>query len=404
MLHAGEPALGQIRKLAIAISLLGAFACPQGVRGEGDASVMSWRVGGPPARTTPASRTPQTYRARRRYDAPRGKSDDASLGLHLPDFVIAAPAQPESTKLRIAVIGDSLAEALGIGMEADPASQNDFSLVKKTVSASGLVRSDFHDWAAHVAIMAREQVNLAAFVLMLGLNDRQVLRSGTETLEPLSDAWKEAYRKRIDGVIAASQTAKVPLIWVGLPVVRAPKLSVDLAAINTLIRERVTAAGETFVETYENFADESGSFSATGPDIIGDNVRLRGPDGIHFTPAGQRKLAFFIDKPLRKRVGDRISRPEAPVLAALPADPRETPQRAPAEVTIPLPGPAPIALPKARPEIGEIRPLGETSPAATLLIRSNQPPQDPATRNLFDRGLSPDARSGRADDFRWKER
>jgi len=39
-----------------------------------------------------------------------------------------------------------------------------------------------------------------------------------------------------------------------------------------------------------------------------------------------------------------------------------------------------------------------------LLIRSNQPPQDPATRNLFDRGLSPDARSGRADDFRWKER
>jgi len=164
--------------------------------------------------------------------------------------------------------------------------------VKKTVSASGLVRSDFHDWAAHVAIMAREQVNLAAFVLMLGLNDRQVLRSGTETLEPLSDGWKEAYRKRIDGVIAASQTAKVPLIWVGLPVVRAPKLSVDLAAINTLIRERVTAAGETFVETYENFADESGSFSATGPDIIGDNVRLRGPDGIHFTPAGQRKLAF----------------------------------------------------------------------------------------------------------------
>lgn len=396
--------MGHNRKLIVAAVLLGAFALPQGARGEGDASVMSWRVGGPPVRSAPASRAPQTYRARRRYDAPRIKSDDAALGLHLPDFAIAAPAQPDSSKLRVAVIGDSLAEALGTGMEADPASQNDFVIVKKTVSASGLVRSDFHDWAAHIATMAREQGNLAAFVVMLGLNDRQVLRTGTEALEPLGDAWKEVYRKRIDAVIAASQTAKVPLIWVGLPVVRTPRLSADLAVINTLVRERVTAAGETFVEIYENFADESGSFSATGPDIIGDTVRLRGPDGIHFTPAGQRKLAFFIDKPLRRRVGDRIPRPEAPALVALPADPREQPRRSPAEVTIPLPGPAPIALPKARPEIGEIRPLGEASPAATLLIRSNQPPQDPATRNLFDRGLSPDARSGRADDFRWKDR
>lgn len=396
--------MGHNRKLIVAAVLLGAFALPQGARGEGDASVMSWRVGGPPVRSAPASRAPQTYRARRRYDAPRIKSDDAALGLHLPDFAIAAPAQPDSSKLRVAVIGDSLAEALGTGMEADPASQNDFVIVKKTVSASGLVRSDFHDWAAHIATMAREQGNLAAFVVMLGLNDRQVLRTGTEALEPLGDAWKEVYRKRIDAVIAASQTAKVPLIWVGLPVVRTPRLSADLAVINTLVRERVTTAGETFVEIYENFADESGSFSATGPDIIGDTVRLRGPDGIHFTPAGQRKLAFFIDKPLRRRVGDRIPRPEAPALVALPADPREQPRRSPAEVTIPLPGPAPIALPKARPEIGEIRPLGEASPAATLLIRSNQPPQDPATRNLFDRGLSPDARSGRADDFRWKDR
>lgn len=395
--------MGLIRKLVITASLVAAFVLPQGAHGEGDPSVMNWRIGGPPAKVAPASRAPQTYRARRRYDAPREKSDDASLGLHLPDFAIAAPAQPESSKLRIAVIGDSLAEALGTGMEADPASLNDFVIVKKTVSASGLVRSDFHDWAIHITTIAREQPNLGAFVVMLGLNDRQVLRAGAEALEPLSEPWKEAYRKRIDSVITASQTAKVALVWVGLPVVRAPRLSADLAAINTLIRERVTAAGETFVETYENFADEGGTFSATGPDIIGDNVRLRGPDGIHFTPAGQRKLAFFIDKPLRKRIGDRIIRPENPVLAALPADPGEQPRRAP-EITIPLPGPASVSLPKVRPEVGEVRPLGETGPAATLLVRSNQPPQDPATRNLFDRGLSPDARTGRADDFRWKDR
>lgn len=394
-----------IRKLILVAGTLGALALPQVARGEGDASVMSWRIGGPPVRATPAPRAPQTYRARRRYDAPRAaKVDDASLGLHLPEFTIAGPTQPDSSKLRIAVVGDSLAEALAAGLEADPASQNDFVLVKKSVSASGLVRSDYHDWAAHVAAMIQEQKDIAALVVMLGLNDRQVLRTGTETLEPLSDLWKEAYRKRIDAVIAASQAAKVPLIWVGLPVMRAPKLSADLAVINSLIRERVVAAGETFVETYENFADESGAFSATGPDIIGDTVRLRGPDGIHFTPAGQRKLAFFVDKPLHKRVDGRLNRTEAPTLAALPTDPRETPRRAPDEVTIPLPGPAAVSLPKPRPEIGEIRTLGETAPAATLLTRTSQPLPDPATRDLFDRGLSPGARTGRADDFRWKDR
>lgn len=395
-----------IRKLILVAGTLGALALPQIARGEGDASVMSWRVGGPSARANSAPRAPQTYRARRRYDAPRAaKADDAFLGLHLPEFSIAAPAQPDSSKLRIAVVGDSLAEALAAGLEADPVSQNDFVLVKKSVSASGLVRSDYHDWAAHVAAMMQENKDIAALVVMLGLNDRQVLRTGTETLEPLGDPWKEAYRKRIDAVIAASQAARVPLVWVGLPVMRAPRLSADLAVINSLIRERVVAAGETFVETYENFADESGAFSATGPDVIGDTVRLRGPDGIHFTPAGQRKLAFFVDKPLHKRVGDRLNRTEAPTLAALPTDPpRETPRRAPNEVTIPLPGPAAVSLPKPRPEIGEIRTLGETAPATTLLTRTSQPLPDPATRDLFDRGLSPGARTGRADDFRWKDR
>lgn len=397
--------MGLLRNFAIATSLVGALALPHSARGESDPSVMSWRIGSVPTRAAPSSRTPQTYRARRRYDAPRAaaKADDAALGLHLPDITITPPAQPDSAKTRIAVVGDSLSDALASGMEADRASQNDFTLIRKSVSASGLVRSDYHDWAAQIAMLAREQKDIAAIIVMVGLNDRQVLRNGADTLEPLSDAWKEAYRHRIDAVIAASQSAKIPLLWVGLPVMRAPKLSADLAVINTLIRDRVIGAGETFVETFENFADEGGGFSATGPDIIGDNVRLRGADGIHFTPAGQRKLAFFVDKPLRKRVGDRVAPPAGPALAALPALTPETVRPSPGEVSVPLPGPATVVLPKARPEIGEVRPLGQTTPAAMLLGRTSQPPQDPATRNLFDRGLAPEARAGRADDFRWKE-
>jgi hypothetical protein len=365
-----------------------------------EASVMNWRASLPKQRVAPVARRPtQTYRARRRYDPPRLKLDDAELGLTLPDLAITAPAPPDSARTKIALIGDSIAEALVAGLEADPGFQSELVLRHKTVSASGLVRDDYHDWPRALAAIIAENPDLAALVIAVGLNDRQPLRLNGQSLEPLSEPWREAYRARIDAVIAAAQKAKLPLFWVGLPIVRAPRLSADFVSINQMVRERVTAGGETYIETYENFADETGAFTATGPDIIGDQVRLRAPDGIHFTPAGQRKLAFFVDRPLRRRIADKLAPKDNPAIAALPATP-DAP--GPREVTISLPAPATLSLPKARPEVGETRPLFDASSATSLIGRSAPPASDPATRDLFDRGLSPEPRAGRSDDYRWR--
>ncbi|MFY8112986.1 MAG: DUF459 domain-containing protein, partial [Rhabdaerophilum sp.] len=264
------------------------------LRAEGDASVQSWRVIQAAPRVAPAQ-PGQTYRARRRYDTPRNLyPDDAMLGLVLPEISVALPDPAEGTRARILVIGDSMADALAAGMNADPAIKADIALVPKTVSSSGLVREDFHDWPKTLREMLAATPDAAATIVMIGLNDRQAIRSGEASLDPLGEPWLEAYRQRVDTILRSAQEARVPLVWVGLPIMRSPRLSQDMATLNALIRDRVTQAGETFVETYESFADGSGGFTATGPDVIGDIVRLRGPDGIHFTPAGQRKLAFFV--------------------------------------------------------------------------------------------------------------
>src|SRR5690606_32634669 len=42
----------------------------------------------------------------------------------------------------------------------------------------------------------------------------------------------------------------------------------------------------------------------SGSDINGQQVRLRGSDGINFTKAGKRKLAFYVEKEIRRLLGD----------------------------------------------------------------------------------------------------
>lgn len=381
--------------LLAALAVVAGLLSAQPLQAESDPSVQSWRIVAPTPRAAPAQRAPaQTYRARRRYDAPRPRyPDDSTLGLHMPDIAVTMPAVPDTARTKIAVVGDSLADALASGMEADPSLKAELLIRAKTVSASGLVRDDFHDWPKAIAGLIAENPGLAALVVMVGLNDKQVIRAGEATLEPLGDPWREAYRKRIDAVIQAAQVARVPLIWVGMPIVRAPKLAADLAEFNDMVRDRVTASGESYVDIFDGFADQSGNFTATGPDVIGDIVRLRGPDGIHFTPAGQRKLAFFVEKPLRKRIGE--TQP-AEAVATLPASPQG--------IAIPAPAPSVIAIPIARPraEIGEMRALVSTTSASALLGRQAKPIEDPATRDLFDRGLSPAPREGRSDDYRWR--
>lgn len=387
---------------------LAALLPPVPGKAESDPTVQSWRIIRPAAVAAPTG--PQTYRPRRRYDAQKAKyPDDWTLGLIMPEIRVAPELILDPNRTAIAVVGDSLADALAAGLEADPAIKADFLIRQKTVSASGLVREDFHDWPKALAALAAENPGLAAMVVMVGLNDRQVIRAGETSLEPLSEGWREAYRKRVDAVIGVAQSARVPLVWVGLPVMRSAKLSSDLAVLNEMVRDRVTAAGETYVDTADGFADQAGGFSATGPDVIGDSVRLRGPDGIHFSPAGQRKLAFFVEKPLRKRLGDR-PKSEAPALATLPpAGSMPTPALPGADAAITLPVPAALSLPmpqipiiRPRVEIGETRTLAPANPAASLVSRPTKPPEDPATRDLFERGLAPPPRAGRADDFRWR--
>src|SRR6185295_1625291 len=86
----------------------------------------------------------------------------------------------------------------------------------------------------------------------------------------------------------------------GLPIMRSDGQNADAEALNDVYREKAFINGAKFIETWNGFTDESGRFSAYGPDMTGQVKRLRADDGVHFTMRGYLKLAHYVEKELRR--------------------------------------------------------------------------------------------------------
>ena len=66
--------------------------------------------------------------------------------------------------------------------------------------------------------------------------------------------------------------------------------------LNDLVSSRLTERDEEFIDIWDAFSDEEGNFSFRGPDLSGQDVRLRLKNAIRFNKAGRRKLAFYVEK------------------------------------------------------------------------------------------------------------
>jgi hypothetical protein len=206
------------------------------------------------------------------------------------------------------------------------------------------------------------------------------------TYEFRSEKWGEAYGRRIDEMIAVLKSKGVPVLWVGLPPIRGPRGSADVAYLNELYRGHAEKAGIIYVDVWDGFVDESGNFASRGPDFEGQIRVLRAGDGVHFTKAGARKLAHYVEREIRHVMLSR----GAPI--ALPA-PEE-----------PQPDAARPGTPAARPVAGPVVPLttGTNAPEGLLGASAQRPGvADPSANRVLVKGEPLLSITGRADDFAW---
>jgi uncharacterized protein len=211
---------------------------------------------------------------------------------------VAAVEKAENAK-RALVIGDFMATALAKGLAEAYRENANVVVIDATSGSSGLVRQDYFDWPGKLPSIVAEQ-KPDAILVMLGGNDRQTLDG---SLELGSDAWRTAYTQRVAALADALKATGKPVIWGGLVSVESSAMSRDYSSFNGIVREQAEAKGLRYVDMWNGFADEDGKYVSVGPDVRGQSVQLRADDGLNFTRAGQRKLAYFVEQQLNDMFG-----------------------------------------------------------------------------------------------------
>ncbi len=223
---------------------------------------------------------------------------------------------PEGDVYQVTVFGDTFAEGVLSGLVEAMGSDTRLNIQRRVREFSGVMSADFDTKARDLEdSITREPLNLA--IVMIGEDDRVPLKSSTGRKVPIASVeWIAEYTRRIDRLMKAVKRKNPGVYWAGLPNLARGDANEQARAMNEVIRERAYLNGYKYIDAYAGFADEAGAYSAYGPDLEGKIRVLRQPDGIHFTDAGNRKLAHFVEKELRRDLNQAKGNRTVPLLGA----------------------------------------------------------------------------------------
>ena len=207
---------------------------------------------------------------------------------------------------KILVVGDFMAKSLSEGLQTAFTQAPGVAVVRKTNGSSGLVRDDYYNWNRKLPGFL-DEVQPSLVIVMIGSNDRQQMRQGRKRIAVRSEEWVTEYTERVDLMARAVRARNIPLIWVGAPPYKSSSMSTDILAFNNIYKTVVEDINGQYIDIWDGFVDADGKFVYTGSDIIGQQVRLRTSDGIRMTKAGRRKLAFYVEKSVRRLLGNDAS-------------------------------------------------------------------------------------------------
>ncbi|ADZ69276.1 GDSL-type esterase/lipase family protein [Polymorphum gilvum] len=202
----------------------------------------------------------------------------------------------------ILVVGDRMAQGVKDGLA--------FTLAQKPVvridglieTGRGLAGATAPAWNERVLARLRGD-NVKAVVVMLGWHDLIELPGAAEPLPFGSEAWIAAYGARVKSLVQVVRQERKPVVWVGLPPAEAARTDAEFTLLNRIFQQEVEAARGVYVDISKVFLDDDEKYAAFGPDVDGQRRRLRTQDGIAFTWAGYRKVAFFVERELSRLLG-----------------------------------------------------------------------------------------------------
>jgi uncharacterized protein len=218
---------------------------------------------------------------------------------------------------RILVIGDSMAGGLGAGIVRMAANDTSYQVVSRFNESSGLTRPDFYDWAGALPKIM-EGRNFNAVIVLIGLNDRQDIRSSGGRLAFGSPEWVTAYQANADAIMESLKTQNVRVFWLSEPPMGDPTYDADMMKVSALQKDRVVAKGALYVDTRALLLSPEGKYVDFGPDDTGEPRKLRQRDGVTFFKQGNNKFGQLILAAIKAANDGKL--PDAPVAASVSVD------------------------------------------------------------------------------------
>lgn len=206
---------------------------------------------------------------------------------------------PEGDRYRVQVYGDAMAGGLLEGLAELIGPEPRFVIKKDLNALAGLLRIDLDEAATTIEARLKSDPPHIV-VVMLGVEDRTPIRRNNRRFGVGSPEWKVEYARRLDVTMQIFRRHGISVFWLGLPVMRREDANSDADTMNELFRARALANGARFVDVFASFADADKGYDSHGPDLAGKIRLLRQSDGVHFTEHGNRKLAYFVERELRR--------------------------------------------------------------------------------------------------------
>jgi uncharacterized protein len=205
-------------------------------------------------------------------------------------------APTTARKLRVAIVGDSLAAGLGYFAERVFLPR----LVRVSPQgriSTGLARPDYFNWPYTMhRIVDRFDPDLV--IVMLGENDHQSLQTvhGDREAQIGTSEWPPTYRERVLRMmrIASSKGAKV--VWAGLPISANFQIREHSRRQNEIFEFAASISNDVaYFDAWERFREPRAGYTAyfrEGRRVI----LIREGDGLHFNAIGYTILAREIAK------------------------------------------------------------------------------------------------------------
>ena len=213
----------------------------------------------------------------------------------------AAPAGKTPIQLgendRVLLIGDSMMQSLAPHIQRELLARHHIKSINRGKPSSGLRYPDYYNWPEHLAAQLEENPDVRLIIVLLGANDPQDTPNPAAPEQKLNfgtPEWENYYRGEIRKILQTAAARGAKTLWIGPPLMKAPKYSKKITYLDGLIADEVEKAQQHYQNTNRLFAKADGSYTAFLPDDRGKPVAVRKGDGIHFTGPGEKILTRYI--------------------------------------------------------------------------------------------------------------